>query len=167
MSTKTEEASGASTASDLDRWLRAVAKFVRADTGAELATIVRERPPSVDVALTTVYETLRQLWKQSAAARKTTSELGAVTGKRLDALDARLAALEVRPRGLEFCGTWQRANLYNRHQGVVHGGSLFVCTADATRGEIPGSSNSWTLCAKSGRDGRDGHRTSASDSHRE
>jgi len=73
---------------------------------------------------------------------------------RLDALEAKVADLEARPKGLDYCGGYQRALTYKRHQGVSHQGSLYVCVADVTR-EIPGSSQHWQLCAKAVADGRD------------
>ena len=76
--------------------------------------------------------------------------------QRIEALEARLAELEREPRGLKYCGVWQRAVPYARHAAVTHQGSVWACVADTSCGEIPGDgSTSWQLAVKAGRDGRD------------
>ena len=74
---------------------------------------------------------------------------------RVATLEARIVALEQRPAGLKYTGVWQRANEYERHDGVTHGGSLWVCVGDRARSEPGTDTKTWQLCVKAGRDGRD------------
>lgn len=71
----------------------------------------------------------------------------------IEPLQARLA--EVETRGIEFCGTWQRALDYRRGSMVVHGGSLWAAVRAVSAGQAqPGNSDAWQLCAKAGRDAK-------------
>ena len=63
-------------------------------------------------------------------------------------LEAEVARLDGQhPRGLEYCGTWQRAMAYSRHQGVTHKGTIWVALTGDVRSE-PGTSADWQLAAK-------------------
>lgn len=72
--------------------------------------------------------------------------------KRIAVLESRLAAIEA--KGVEFCGSWQRAVDYRRGSMVVYKGSLWAATSDAGHGAVPGESSDWQLAAKAGRDAR-------------
>jgi hypothetical protein len=63
---------------------------------------------------------------------------------RFDALEQRIAKLEAQPKALTYCGTWQRAAEYVRHQGTTHRGQLWVSVAESTRAE-PGTNADWQL----------------------
>ena len=59
-------------------------------------------------------------------------------------LKASLATLET--RGLQYRGTWQRADEYRRGDACTHAGSLWIAL-ECTR-ETPGKSNAWQLASK-------------------
>src|SRR5688500_4616052 len=63
-------------------------------------------------------------------------------------LESEVAALKVTPKSLDYHGTWQRAALYNRHEGTTHKGAIWVCVAETSRGNEPGSSPDWQLATK-------------------
>ena len=64
------------------------------------------------------------------------------------ALEARIAALEVQPKSLDYKGVWQRAADYQRNQGATHKGQLWICLMDA-RGVEPGTAPAyWQLAHK-------------------
>jgi hypothetical protein len=63
-------------------------------------------------------------------------------------LATEIAALKVQPKGLTYGGAWQRAMLYHRHEGTTFKGQLWVCVADVSRGNEPGSSPDWQLAQK-------------------
>lgn len=72
----------------------------------------------------------------------------------LEALRKRVAELESRPE-MKYCGVFEMERVYSPGQFVTHGGSLWHCQA-ATVGGRPGSSDSWRLAVKHGRDIRQG-----------
>jgi len=53
-----------------------------------------------------------------------------------------------------YRGVWKDGD-YERGDTVTRGGSLWHCDAQKTSSK-PGEGDDWTLCAKKGRDGRDG-----------
>lgn len=53
----------------------------------------------------------------------------------------------------KYCGTFQRAQEYRKHNQVTHAGSMWVALTDDPG--IPGESGGWQLAAKKGADGRD------------
>lgn len=61
---------------------------------------------------------------------------------------------EIETKGIEFCGSYQRALSYRRGAMVVHDGSLFAAIRDTAPGELPGANAAWQLAAKAGRDAR-------------
>lgn len=66
------------------------------------------------------------------------------------ALKARVAVLE--SRGIEFCGTWQRACEYRRGSVVSADGAMWVALRDTVDGEAPGKApDAWQLTVKSAR----------------
>jgi hypothetical protein len=70
----------------------------------------------------------------------------------LEELQQKVAALEREPKGLRYCGVWQRAATYERHEGVTHRDCTWVCVADESRGIEPGTAASdWQLIAKGAR----------------
>lgn len=77
-------------------------------------------------------------------------KIGALA-KQVDALDARMAAVEARPE-LRYMGTWKQGETYTPGMLATHQGSLWHCHAETTK--APPSSE-WQLCAKRGRDGKD------------
>jgi hypothetical protein len=67
------------------------------------------------------------------------------------ALEKRVAALEVKPKSLDYSGTWQRAARYHRNEGTTHKSSIWVCVAETSRGNEPGTSPDWQLAEKDAR----------------
>jgi hypothetical protein len=88
--------------------------------------------------------------------------IGEAVGAELKQLRADIAALktqlaEIEARGIHYEGIFQRAQQYKRGAMVTSHGSLFAAIRNVEPGECPGdSSGAWQLCAKKGRDSRDG-----------
>lgn len=81
-------------------------------------------------------------------------------GKRVAALEQRIAELEARP-ALKYLGTHAHGKRYSPGECCTHRGSLWH--ANRTTTATPGESDDWTLCVKRGSDGKDardarGHR---------
>jgi len=74
--------------------------------------------------------------------------------KRLDALERRVADLEARPVGLNYCGTWQDGQTYRLHDAVTHHGGIWVCRAMSVQSEPGRDPIGWQLAARGGRDAR-------------
>jgi hypothetical protein len=88
--------------------------------------------------------------------REVARELGkefAVRDKRSDALEKRIAVLEVRPV-LEDGDIWSAEKLFKPGQVVTCDGSAWVCR-ELNSNARPGQSDCWRLWVKRGRDGRD------------
>ena len=67
----------------------------------------------------------------------------------VEALEARIAALEERP-AMKYAGVWREGVGYEPGAVATYDGSMFHCDkATTTR---PGTSADWTLCVKHGRD---------------
>jgi hypothetical protein len=61
---------------------------------------------------------------------------------------------ELEKRGIEYCGTYQRAQSYRRGSLITHDGSVWACIEDAAVNESPGSHPSkWQMAVRGGRDG--------------
>jgi hypothetical protein len=89
-------------------------------------------------------------------AEITREHVGKTVDARYSPLEARVAALDARPRGLSYCGVWQRAADYESHDGVTHHGSIWVAITDHLRGVEPGTDSTvWQLSVKKGSDGKD------------
>jgi hypothetical protein len=73
--------------------------------------------------------------------------------KRIEVLEQRIAALESKIANWKWVGTWTPGQ-YESGNHVNHDGSTFVCLFPTTA--KPGTDGSWQLCAKRGRDGKDG-----------
>jgi hypothetical protein len=69
-------------------------------------------------------------------------------------LERRIAALEQRPAGLKYVGTWDAETDYALNEGVTCGGSIWIARSPS-RGLRPGEGPEWTLAVKRGRDGKD------------
>ncbi len=88
------------------------------------------------------------------------SVLGEVKAHILDELagrmEARMAVIEKRAAALRYCGVWKDGALYDQHNFVTLGGSIWHanCTTD-TR---PGVDQTWTLAVKEGHRGKDAPR---------
>lgn len=77
----------------------------------------------------------------------------------LDALHTRIDQLETQlkeqqTRGLDYCGTWQKAMRYRRGDAVTHEGSLWI-SLKADNDQPVESASAWQLAVKRGRDGRE------------
>jgi hypothetical protein len=83
----------------------------------------------------------------------TGDDLEAIARAVANAIVPRIEALERRPRGLRYCGVWRSDQRYVADDVTTHDGSMWHCRAP-TR-EKPGHGDSWTLCVKRGKDGRD------------
>jgi hypothetical protein len=68
-------------------------------------------------------------------------------------LKARINELEARPL-LEDAGVWNQSTVYRPGQTVTCGGSAWVCKEANSNGK-PGTSDSWRLMIKKGRNGKD------------
>lgn len=87
---------------------------------------------------------------EAGAARKAASP----SGKKLDALAARVAELEA--GGLIYSGIFQNSRAtYRKGTVVTHGGSAWIALRETQEGEEPGSSKAWQLAVKRGKDGKD------------
>jgi hypothetical protein len=73
-----------------------------------------------------------------------------------DALDARVKALEDRPGGVEYKGTWAADRLYGKNQAVTCAGSLWIALSPSVSRRPGVSEGVWQLCCKKGADGKDG-----------
>lgn len=71
----------------------------------------------------------------------------------LEELRKRIAELEARPQ-MKYCGVFEDDRAYGPGEFVTYGGSIWHCRSAAAGGR-PGSSSSWQLAVKHGRDGRD------------
>lgn len=77
--------------------------------------------------------------------------------ERLDAQDARIAALEQRPISITDGGVWQQGQTYAQAVGVTHDGGYWVSQRQTS--DQPGDGNaSWRLAVHRGRQGRQGER---------
>jgi hypothetical protein len=77
--------------------------------------------------------------------------IGKFVGKAIKPLQDRIAELESAPT--KFVGTWV-AGTYAARSIVSYAGSMWH--ANEQTDTKPGTSASWTLCVKRGRDGKDG-----------
>ena len=75
--------------------------------------------------------------------------------KRQDSLINRVSVVE--EKGINFRGTWQRAQNYARGDLVGFDGSGWVAIADVAPLEEPGRCAKWQLFIKKGKDARDGN----------
>ena len=74
----------------------------------------------------------------------------------IQTMAARLDKLEARPE-LKYFGVWSAGKTYAENSPVTHSGSLWI--AKKTTAAYPGGGaepDSWQLCVKRGRDGKDG-----------
>jgi hypothetical protein len=65
----------------------------------------------------------------------------------------RITELEAKPE-MKYHGIWSEKTSYPVGSFVTDGGSVWFCSKRST--ERPGTSDSWQLACKRGRDGRDG-----------
>lgn len=77
--------------------------------------------------------------------------IATVMGERFSRLEKRI--LEIEKKGVEYKGIYQPAQLYERGAIVTYKGGMWHANV-ATR-SLPGTNIEWTLCVKSGRDGKD------------
>jgi hypothetical protein len=70
--------------------------------------------------------------------------------QRIRVLEARIAELERRPMGVQYCGTWSQTELYRAGALVTHNGGLWVARSD-THARPGGADSHWQLVVKSGR----------------
>jgi hypothetical protein len=68
---------------------------------------------------------------------------------------AKVAALEQKIVNLRYCGVWSATERYFGGNRVTFDGSQWEATC-ASEGEKPGTSPSWQLSVKRGRDGKNG-----------
>jgi hypothetical protein len=66
---------------------------------------------------------------------------------RIEALEARVAALEAKPH-VKFCGIYEPGRSYTPGDACTHGGGLWICKA-ATTGQPNQDYAGWTLAVKS------------------
>lgn len=74
-----------------------------------------------------------------------------VLEKRVEALEAKLSAWD--RKSFQYCGVWSAKDAYGEHDFVTHDGSMWCCLTPTS--SKPGTDESWQLCVKKGRDGRD------------
>ena len=65
----------------------------------------------------------------------------------------RIEELERRPRGLQYCGTFEADITYQPGDVVTSKGAMWACLQPTK--QRPGESSTWQLCVRSGRDGKD------------
>jgi hypothetical protein len=73
--------------------------------------------------------------------------------KALEALEARVAALEKSLEQRSYQGVHDAARTYQRHNLVTKNGSLWIALKDTYA--IPGESPDWQMAVKRGRDARE------------
>jgi hypothetical protein len=61
--------------------------------------------------------------------------------------------VELEKRGVNYCGTYQRAAEYKRGDICTHDGSMFVAVGDVAPNQAPGQGGVWVLAVKAGKDG--------------
>jgi hypothetical protein len=59
--------------------------------------------------------------------------------------------VEIRKRGVEFKGSYQRANPYRTGSVVNFDGGMWVAIEDTDINDVPGQSNKWQLSVKAPR----------------
>ena len=79
--------------------------------------------------------------------------IGRFVGSQVKPLQRRIEELESKIANFEFCGTWRSGVTFRKGNLVVHQGSLFICRCDSVA--PPGTDETWQLCTKRGRDGKD------------
>lgn len=87
--------------------------------------------------------------------------LGANAAERAEreALQTQVKQLEARAdHVLHFRGAWDANQVYIKGAAVTVGGALWVQKVATTRGDRPGTSDSWQIAVKRGRDGRPAQR---------
>jgi hypothetical protein len=72
---------------------------------------------------------------------------------KIEALERKV--VELQTKGVEYKGVWQRACSYERGAIVTSDGSMWVCVENVEPNTQPGQSQSWQLCCRHGRDGKD------------
>lgn len=74
---------------------------------------------------------------------------------KIAALEARVAELEMRPKGMTYRGICDAGRVYEPGDVVTHSGSMWVATRRT--GDTPGEGGNtgWLLAVKRGRDGKD------------
>ena len=79
--------------------------------------------------------------------------IGEFIGKREKELLVRIEALEARPVGVSYVGTWGPGRAYGKNDMVTKGGSVWVALRDHP-GEPGKADGGWKLAVKRGRDAR-------------
>ena len=72
---------------------------------------------------------------------------------RIEQLEREVA--ELKTKGIEYKGVWQRACDYPRGSVTTWDGSMWAAIQDIAPNTQPGTSQSWQLCCRAGRDLRD------------
>src|SRR3954453_4622991 len=93
--------------------------------------------------------------KEISAAQLSIDDLAEAFDKvyqRIEPLERELA--ELKSRGTEYKGVYQRALPYRHGSLVTFDGSMFAAVRDVKEGEAPKNSDGWQLAIKSGRDAR-------------
>jgi hypothetical protein len=62
---------------------------------------------------------------------------------------------ELKSRGVEYKGVYQRALAYKQGSLVTFDGAMFAAIRSVREGETPKQSDGWQLAVKAGRDGKD------------
>ena len=88
----------------------------------------------------------------TAALVKFAERLGDVLRPKFERLEQRIAALESR-KSLNYRGVFRDGVEHQAGDIVTFDGSMWHCNA-ATTDRSGGTSNSWTMCVKRGRDAR-------------
>jgi len=73
--------------------------------------------------------------------------------KRIEELSAQVA--ELQSAGIRYVGGYQRAQTYKRGDICTQDGSMWCAVNDVGPNEQPGRCDSWQLCCRAGRDGKD------------
>jgi hypothetical protein len=86
--------------------------------------------------------------------------LGQWLGEEFRRFDQRISELqkrlvEIETRGIEYCGTFQRAVGYRKGSCVTFDGSMWVAVVGTEPNESPKTSSKWVLCVKAGVNGKD------------
>lgn len=76
--------------------------------------------------------------------------IGRLLSPRLYALEQRVAEIERHP--FRYSGAWE-AGSYDKGEFASHRGSLWFCHEPTS--SRPGTDETWQLCVKKGRDGKD------------
>lgn len=89
------------------------------------------------------------------AVKTHVAETLAPIADRLVTIEKRLETLESARPSMKYCGVWLEAKPYDLGDIVTRGGSMWHSNVNHNRAQPGTPGDSWTMCVKAGRDGKD------------